>query len=354
MRLFKSKFDWDFDSRPCKRVRNRPIYLARGKVLGGSSCINALLYHRGNANDYDSWAAVTGYDEWSAKNVLPYFKKSENFEKGANEHHGGSGEFYVSEVRYQNVLTDTYLKACEEQKFSRNDDFNDWSTSQEGYGPYHLMTKNGERCSAASAFLEPIIKSRKNLKIVTKTNANKILFKGNNAVGVEATDHDGKLQTFTLRPGGEVLLSGGAINSPQVLMLSGVGPKRHLKELGIEPIVDLPGVGQNLQDQPAVALSYEVSKGNEGISVTSQIRNRFIPGFPSFRSLAQWAFRRTGPLTSTGCNHGGFFKTSPQEISPDLQLRFLPARAVTPDGMTSFTTVIALIDVRIFLRILMF
>ena len=337
LRLFKSKFDWNFESKPDAKVGNRGIYLARGKVLGGSSCLNVLLYHRGDANDYEKWAAMTGDQEWSPDNVLTYFKKSENFHLGESKFHGARGEWFVSDVRYQNPLSSTYLKACEELGFKPNNDFNNWSTSQEGVGRYQVTEKDGTRCSTASGFLEPI-KKRKNLELKSSTFVNKIIFKGNCATGVEITNKKGEIETIELNQGGEVILSGGAINTPQILMLSGVGPKRHLRELGIPNVIDLPGVGKNLQDHPAAVVSYECSKGNEGVSVTSVIRFKGTR-FANPKVLLQWFLKKTGPLTSVGCDHGGFFKTKEGLTSPDLQMRFLPARAVTPDGMTSFTKV---------------
>eukprot|EP01041_Mallomonas_annulata_P011835 gene11835-24815_t len=334
LRLFKSKFDWDFQSKKEQNLANREIYLARGKVLGGSSCLNVLLYHRGDAQDYEKWAETTQDDQWSPSKVLPYFKKSENFLGGETEFHGGNGEFHVSDVRYQNPLSKSFLIACGESGMPPNDDFNNWSRSQEGYGRYHVNEKNGERCSSASAFLEPIAK-RKNLNVLTHANVNKILLSGNAAQGVEV-EIKGKTHNIHLKQGGEVLLTGGAINSPQILMLSGIGPRRHLRELGIDCLADLPGVGENLQDHPAAVVSYACSEGNEGVSVTSKIRIKGT-SLVNPKVVLQWLTRRSGPLTSVGCDHGGFFKTNDAVDSPNLQMRFLPARAVTPDGMTSFT-----------------
>jgi len=167
---------------------------------------------------------------------------------------------------------------------------------------------------------------------------NKVIFKGNCATGVEITTKKGEVKTIELNQGGEVILSGGAINTPQILMLSGVGPKRHLRELGIPNVIDLPGVGKNLQDHPAAVTSYECAKGNEGVSVSSVIRFKGTK-FANPKVLLQWFLKKSGPLTSVGCDHGGFFKTKTDVTSPDLQMRFVPARAVTPDGMTSFTKV---------------
>lgn len=334
LRLFKTKFDWNFESKPDPSVSNRSIYLARGKVLGGSSALNVLLYHRGASSDYKAWEESCGDSSWSPENVLPYFKKSENYIHGETEYHGVGGEFHVSEVRYQNPLSRNFLIACGEKGFLPNDDFNNWSRTQEGYGRYHVSQKDGSRCSTASGFLEPVL-GRRNLKVATEATVSKINTLGNAASGVDV-QIDGKNHVVQLAPGGEVILTGGAINSPQLLMLSGIGPARDLKALGIDVVSDVPGVGQNLQDHPAAVVSYECSKGNEGVSVTSAIRVKGTT-MPNPKVLLQWLLRKSGPLTSTGCDHGGMFKTDPTAAEPDLQMRFLAARALSPDGMTTFT-----------------
>jgi choline dehydrogenase-like flavoprotein len=308
--------------------------------LGGSSCANVLLYHRGNANDYDSWAESTGDKDWSPENVLPYFKKSEDDFRGESKYHGAGGEYAVSDVRYQNPLSKTFLSACGENGYPSNDDFNNWSRSQEGYGRYQVAEKDGARCSAASGFLEPVVK-RKNLNVVTAATVKKITFNGNEATGVDVMIN-GVNNHVGLSQGGEVLLTGGAISSPQILMLSGVGPQEHLAAHGIDVVHNLPGVGQNLQDHPATVVSYECSEGNKGVSVTSVIRIRGTT-ITNPRVALDWVLNRSGPLTSTGCDHGGFFKTKEDLASPDLQLRFLAAKALSADGMGTFTKVCAFI-----------
>ena len=249
-------------------------------------------------------------------------------------YHGVGGEFAVSEVRYQNPLSRTFLHACEERGLSLNDDFNNWSRPQEGAGRYQVSERDGSRCSAASAFLEPAMQ-RSNLNIQSHSQVSRVLFDGNVAKGVEYL-RKGKTHTAELKDGGEVILTGGVINSPQILMLSGIGPKDHLVQHGITVVQDLPGVGKNLQDHPAVVVSYECSQGNEGVSVTSIIR---INGttITNPKVVGEWLFKKSGPLTSTGCDHGGFFKTKKGLVSPDLQMRFLPAQAITADGMGTFT-----------------
>jgi choline dehydrogenase-like flavoprotein len=336
IRLFKTKFDWDFQSEKEKTTNNREIYLCRGKVLGGSSSLNVLLYHRGNMEDYDAWATSSGSDEWGPRNVLPYFKKSQDDYRGESRFHGTNGEYSVSEVRYQNVLSKAYLDACQEHNYVENRDFNDWSRSQEGYGRYQVNEKDGARCSTATGFLKPVLK-RKNLKVQTEALVTRIIFdQEKKATGVEVELKDGQRQVVSLTSGGEVLLAGGAIQSPQVLMLSGVGPAEHLLQHNIPVVLDHPGVGKQLQDQPAAVVSYSVkSPQYDRISPTSQLR---IPGTKIMNPavFAQWLLFRKGILTSVGCDHGGFFKTDAALSSPDLQMRFLAAKAISPDGMATF------------------
>lgn len=336
LKTFKSEFDWDYESVPTSHTADRPIYLCRGKVLGGSSCTNVLLYNRGDKSDYEAWEKATGDKNWGPEGVLPYFKRSEDDHRGGSMYHGVGGEFSISDVNYQNPLSRTYLSACDEFGVPLNDDFNDWSRPQEGAGRYQVSEKNGVRCSAASAFLEPAL-SRKNLEISCSSQTSKILFDSSkSAIGVEYIKNGKKCMAKLNENGGEVLLTGGVVNSPQILMLSGVGPQAHLSQHNIPLVHDSIGVGKNLQDHPACVVSYECSDGNAGVSVTSKIRIKGTT-ITNPKVIAQWLFKKAGPLTSTGCDHGGFFKTKSTLTSPDLQMRFLPAQAITPDGMGTFT-----------------
>ena len=335
LKIFKNpQFDWIYNSEKEESQGGRGIYLCRGKVLGGSSCTNVLLYHRGEASDYDTWAEMCQDDSWKADNVLPYFKKSQDDFRGESKYHGIGGEYSTSEVAYQNPLSRSFLTACGETGLNSNDDFNNWSRSQEGYGRFQVFEKNGARSSSASGFLEPVL-NRNNLFVSSNTLVNKVTFEDKTATGVEV-EINGVKKTILLAPGGEVLLSSGAIGSPQILMLSGIGPKEHLEEHQIPVVQDIPGVGQNLQDHPAAVLSYSCSPGNEGISVTSKIRVKGSK-MTNPKVLMQWLLKRKGPLTSTGCDHGGFFKTKHDLKAPDLQIRFLAAQALSPDGMNTFT-----------------
>jgi choline dehydrogenase-like flavoprotein len=337
LQLFQSSFDWQYRAEPSTATAGNGVYLARGKVLGGSSCTNVLLYHRGTAKDYDRWAEETGSNEWSAENVLPYFKKSEDDFRGASKYHGEGGEFSVSQVSYQNPLSRTYLQACGEMGFQSNDDFSNWSRQQTGYGRYHVNEVGGRRCSTASGFLDPV-KDRKNLHIKSNTFVSKVTFDGTTATGVDVCDPDGQSAShYSLAPKGEVLLAGGAINSPQVLLLSGIGEKQELEKHSIPVVSEVPGVGKNLLDQPAAVVSFECKE--EGLSVTSKLRVKGTK-ITNPKPVLDWFLNKKGPLTSVGCDHGGFFKTESHADTasdPDLQMRFLAARALSPDGMTTFT-----------------
>ena len=333
LKLFQNeKFDWIYHSEKDRSNNNRGVYLCRGKVLGGSSCTNVLLYHRGSEADYKEWENATNDKGWSADHVLPYFKKSQDDFRGDSKYHSTGGEFAVDEVRYQNPLSRVFLQACGEHGLTHNDDFNNWARPQEGYGRYQVNERDGTRCSAASGFLKPVQK-RRNLHIVTETMVDKILVDEHKCVtGVKL--HTGEIAS--LANNGEVLLSGGAINSPQLLMLSGIGPREHLEAHGVDVVHDLPGVGQNLQDHPAIVTSYACKDEQAGISVTSKIRVKGTT-LTNPKVALQWLFKKKGPLTSTGCDHGGFFKTKVELSGADLQMRFLAARALSPDGMGTFT-----------------
>lgn len=332
LRLFRSVYDWQHESKGEKECNGRNIFLQRGKVLGGSSCTNVCLHHRGSAMDYDEWQ-VPG---WTSAEVLPYFKKSERDMTGQDPaYHGKDGEWVMENVRYQNPLSKKFLEVGAAAGLGTNDDFNNWSRPQDGVGRFHVSQSGGERCSGASAFLSKC-RSRKNLIIRTGTMVKRINFDSKKtATGVSYDlmgDDTSKPFEASLKMGGEVLVSAGAIASPQILMCSGIGPAEHLEELAIPVVADVPGVGQNLQDHPAAVVSFKTPK--KGISVTSKLR---LLGFTNPFPILRWMFFKSGMLTSTGCDHGGFVKTNGDEAQADLQLRFLAAKALGPDGMTTFT-----------------
>ena len=346
LRLFKSAWDWDYTSEPDERTGGRGIYLCRGKTIGGSGSTNVLLYNRGSARDYDAWASECGAEGWAAADVLPYFKKAEGRSAalgGADKHHGDAGPFSVDQVRYQNPLSKAFLRACGSAGLRANADFNDWDAPQEGFGRFVVNEKDGERCSAATGYLEPAL-ARENLHVLTGALARRVVFDEGDAKaasGVEfalaSDDAAAAPLAASLAAGGEVLLAGGAINSPHTLMLSGIGPRAELEAHGVPVRKELGGVGANLQDHPAAVVSYTTKK--KGVSVTSRIR-LLGTRLPSPSAVLSWLVRRRGPLTSTGCDHGGFFKSGAPEragdAEPDLQVRFLAARALSADGMSTF------------------
>ena len=235
-KLFKTAMDWNYATEPEPQLHNRRLYWPRGKVLGGSSAINAMIYIRGNRADYDYWREL-GNAGWSFAEVLPYFKKSENQERGASEYHGVGGPVNVADPRYVNPLTRAFLAAAEEIGIARNPDFN--GEAQDGAALYQVTQKNGGRWSAADGYLQPA-RDRNNLAVVTGAHAVRVLMEGNRAVGVGFL-RDGAMEEA--RADAEVILAGGTVNSPQLLMLSGIGPADELKAAGISAFLVLPGVG---------------------------------------------------------------------------------------------------------------
>jgi len=334
LRLFRNtKYDWQHETGGEKACNGRNVFLQRGKVLGGSSCTNVCLHHRGSAQDYDEW----GVPGWKASDVLPFFKASQkDMTDRSPEFHGKDGDWVMDEVRYQNPLSKRFLEVGAKAGLGTNDDFNNWSRPQDGVGRYQVSEINGERCSGAKAFLTKAIK-RKNCQIRTGTMIRRINFDGSKtATGVTYDlmgDDTMKAFEAKLNEGGEVIVTSGAIASPQLLMCSGIGPADHLKDHGIPVVHDNPSVGKNFQDHPAAIVSFKTPK--KGVSVTSKLR---LFGYTNPLPILQWLLLKTGLLTSTGCDHGAFVRTSASvKGQPDLQIRFLAARALGPDGMTTFT-----------------
>jgi choline dehydrogenase len=254
--LLGTEVDWLYQTEPQAHLNNRVVDWNRGKVLGGSSSINNMVYIRGHRWDYDRWAEL-GNEEWSYADVLPYFKKSENQERGASEYHGVGGPLNVADIPQVSPVTevvDCFIQAGLELGLPLNDDFN--GARQEGIGRYQFTRKDGERHSTADAWLKPAW-TRKNLQVKTEAHVTRLLFAGPRAVGVEYI-HDN--QTKQALAEKEVILCGGAINSPQLLLCSGIGPADHLRQFDIPLVVDLPGVGQNLQDHPLTVMRYLTTK----------------------------------------------------------------------------------------------
>ena len=305
-KLFKTGVDWNYATEPEPHLHERRLYWPRGKVVGGSSAINAMIYIRGNRADFDLWRDL-GNAGWGFAEVLPYFKKSENQERGASEYHGVGGPVNVADPRYVNPLTRAFLAAAGEIGIAHNPDFN--GEVQDGAALYQVTQKNGARWSAADGYLKPA-RERGNLTVVTAAHATRVLLEGKRAVGV-AFLRDGVPEEA--RADGEVILAGGTVNSPQLLMLSGIGPADELKAAGISAIQDLPGVGKNLQDHPMVSVGY---------LCTQKIS---LDGAETLGNLLRWLLWKNGPLASNVAEAGLFLRTRVGLGVPDLQLLFGPA-----------------------------
>ncbi|MEY9266266.1 choline dehydrogenase-like flavoprotein [Bradyrhizobium elkanii] len=301
--------NWAFNTVPQKGLNGRIGYQPRGKGLGGSSAINAMVYIRGHRADYDHWAAL-GNTGWAFADVLPYFKRSEDNSDFDGEYHGKGGPLAVNKLRSGNPIQQTFLQAAQEAQFRIREDFN--AEDHEGLGIYQVTQRNGERWSAARAYVHPHIGRRTNLRVETNAHATRILFEGKRAVGVEY--RQGK-EVKQLRARREVLLASGAFQSPQLLMLSGVGDAAALGRHGLASVHHLPGVGQNLQDHPDFIFGYMSDNPNfAGIS---------LKGMPRLvRAIMQYRRERRGPLTSNFAECGGFLKTRPDLDIPDIQLHF--------------------------------
>jgi len=310
-RLFKEKaVNWMYQTEPEPGLNGRNVFQPRGKVLGGSSSINGLLYVRGQHEDYDRWRQH-GNLGWGFDDVLPYFKKAEDQTRGADDFHGVGGPLPVSDWRHADPLSAAFVDAAAEVGFPKNSDFN--GATQEGAGFFQTTTKGGRRASTAVAYLRPA-KARPNLHVETSALAERILFEGRRAVGV-AYRRAGVPRTARARK--EILISGGAFNSPQLLQLSGVGPADMLRQHGIEVVLDAPGVGNDLQDHMQVRV---VMRCSQAITLNDIVNNPIRKVLTGLR----YAAFRTGPLTIAAGTSGAFFKTNPRLATPDIQIYFLP------------------------------
>jgi len=315
-KLFKTEYDWSYYTEEQKELNNRRLFWPRGKVLGGSSSLNANIYIRGHCEDYNNWEKL-GNKGWSYADLLPYFKKAENQEKGASEYHGIGGPLNVKSRSYTNPLSHAFVVAGVAIGLPLCDDFN--YPQPEGVGLYQVTIKNGKRHSAATAYLKPII-NRSNLTIYTGALVTGLLFNGKRVIGVEYLRENIKQKAEITQ---EVILSAGAVNSPQLLMVSGIGNGSYLKNLGINVIVDLPGVGQNLQDHLVTGVIHECIQ-----PISLDKADKII-------NLLQYLLFKKGPLTSNIGEAGGFVKTKTDLIAPDLQFHFAPAHFVN-HGFTKF------------------
>jgi choline dehydrogenase len=313
---------WEYDTEPQSQLNDRSLFWPRGKVLGGSSSLNAMCYIRGVPEDYDRWNDM-GAKGWDWQTVLPYFKKSEKQQHGESEMHGADGYLSVSDLRHTNPLSSTFVDAAEQIGLSKVTDFN--GPDREGLGFYQVTQENGQRCSTAKGYLTPAL-TRSNLTLLTKALVEKIQIIDGVATGVKL-QLDG--QSIELTANKEVLLSAGAINSPQILMLSGVGPKEHLAENGIKVKVDLPGVGQNLQDHLDIIVQHHC-KNRDSYSISLALIPRYI------KNTFNYLFNRQGIFTSNVAEAGGFDKTQYAADIPDIQYHFLPAILLDHGRTTAF------------------
>ncbi|MBX3654765.1 MAG: choline dehydrogenase [Ramlibacter sp.] len=315
--------NWALDTVPQAGLHGRRGYQPRGKVLGGSSSINAMIYARGHPSDYDHWAAE-GNAGWAWADVLPYFMRSENNERGADALHGTGGPLNVRDLTTPNRFGPVFVEAGKQAGYPENPDFN--GPQQEGVGMYQVTHRNGERFSAAKAYLTPHL-GRPNLQVITGAHATRILLDGGRAVGVEYRQ-GGELRQLSARR--EVLLSAGALLSPQLLMLSGIGPAAELQRHGIAVAHDLPGVGANLHDHVDVVQVVNAPQLKElfGLSVAGVVR--------AVKGIFEWRNFRTGMLTTNFAEAGGFIRSQPQEAIPDLQLHFVIGKLVDHGRKTVF------------------
>jgi len=304
--------NWAFDTVPQAGLNGRIGYQPRGKGLGGSSAINAMVYIRGHKSDYDQWAAL-GNTGWSYADVLPYFKRSEDNSELDGEYHGKGGPLHVSGLRSDNPVRETFLQAAREAQFRIREDFN--AEDHEGLGVYQVTQKNGERWSAARGYIHPFMGKRGNLKVETRAHATRILFEGKRAVGVEYIQNGERKVAKARR---EVILAGGAINSPQLLQLSGIGPGELLREHGIAVVADLPGVGENLQDHYVMAVTYRLKPGTVSV-------NELTKGPRFVGEMVKYALLRKGLLTLSAAHIAAFCKSRPDLAGPDIQFHILPA-----------------------------
>ncbi|MGH1337827.1 MAG: GMC family oxidoreductase [Aureispira sp.] len=308
-KLFRSEVDYALETQPMPSLHNRQLFLPRGKMIGGSSSLNAMIYIRGHRQDYDEWSAL-GNKGWSYEEILPYFKKAEHQEILDDEFHGKGGPLNVTNRRYTNPLSDVFVQAGQELGFPKNKDFN--GAQQEGFGYYQVTQKNGLRCSVADAYLHPVAK-RPNLTIKTKAQVARILIEDGMATGVVYYQNG---QAQEVKATKEVLLSAGAYHSPQILQLSGIGDAPALQKLGISVQKHLPGVGKNLQDH---LIYFSIFHSNYKNSLDSAER------FPKvLKHLPNYLLFKKGPFTSNLAEVGAFLKSSPEQPANDTQFHFAP------------------------------
>jgi choline dehydrogenase len=305
--LFKGPYDWDYTTTPQDNAQGRAVYWPRGRTLGGSSSTNAMIYIRGHRHDYDTWRDEYGCKGWGYADLLPYFLRAEDQQRGESDYHGVGGPLRVEDLRYKHPLTRAWVESAKAFGLPANNDFN--GATQEGVGFYQVTQKRGRRWSTADAYLRSAI-DRPNLTVQTDALVTKVLVEKGRATGVRYVT-GGKTEEALVQ--GEVILCGGAVNSPQLLMLSGLGPADHLRSLGIDVVADLPAVGTGLQDHPIVPVRWHTPKTRamwEGVNL---------------RNFLLWQSLGRGPYASNVAEAGGFVRTSPDLEAPDLQYHVLGA-----------------------------
>ncbi len=305
--------NWGFWTAPQRHLNDRKLYWPRGRGLGGSSAINGMVYIRGHSSDYDRWAQL-GCTGWGWADVLPWFRHCEHSDRGACDHHGAGGPLHTTTRMLPHVLNHAFIQAGVESGLPRTDDFN--GSQFEGVGAYDSTTKNGERWSAARAYLTDAVRKRPNLRIVTGAQARRVLFRGNTATGVEYA-RGNSIETAAAR---RVILAGGAINSPQLLQLSGVGPAAHLRGHGVEVVADRAHVGANLQDHLDVMVQWRCTQ-----PITLNGNARLLP---KISAALNWMFRRDGQGSYIPTATGAFVSTREGLAAPDIQIHFMPVKGM--------------------------
>jgi choline dehydrogenase len=328
-RLFRSQYDWNYVTLPQERADVRPIYWPRGKVLGGSSAINSMIYTRGNPDDYDGWRSTYGCAGWGYNDLFPYFRRAEDNSRGESAYHGAGGPLPVQDLRHKSEHARLFIEAAVRRGALANDDFN--GAQQEGVGFYQVTQRDGVRCSVADAYLAG---KPENLTVRTNALATGLVIEGGRAAGVTYRCQ-GKDETA--RAAAEVILAAGAIATPQLLMLSGIGPADHLREHGIYVIADVPAVGANLMDHPAVPVLWSTPSVK---GLWESTRNR---------DFARWRMTHKGPLTSNIAEAGGFARSDPRLSAPDLQWHVLPVafreQGLADPARRAMTVLVTLVDV---------
>jgi len=323
-KTMNSSLDWKYMTEPDPGLNGRRLPWPRGKVLGGSSSLNGLLYVRGQAQDYDGWRQ-SGNTGWGWDDVLPYFRRSEKQERGEDAYHGADGPLSVSNMRLKRRICDEWVEAAQKAGYAYNDDYN--GATQEGVGYFQLTAANGVRCSSATAYLKPARK-RKNLDVITKAHVKRIVFDADKrATGVEIL-RGGK--TEIIRARSEIILCAGALGSPQILMLSGIGPGDHLSDMNIGTVHEAAAVGTNLQDHLQARLIYKCTRP----TMNNEVRSLF----GKMKIAAEYALRRSGPMTMAASLAVGFMKTRPELATPDIQFHIQPWSAdSTSEGVHPFS-----------------